>query len=310
MSCDSYATSAYPSSALPSYIAKPNAIALGPIEATTDNVESSESTQFRALALGEVCGRVIVGCLEATTSGRDGRRKKRHVATITLSAKSDFGKTGQYIARLTGRDKKVQFAREFVGTKSGKRNDWTSFETDETGVFEINDETRKGRDRSYVLVVEWNDDLHKFTSDKEDALAICKRLQTGESFDEMIAVEREPMVRTEVHQVCPDCDRQMTPANGFQCSEHPHAKGHPRYVNVDVPVVNDDGSPRYRLVYSIRKPAEVKKATSAATVDVAVQIIVRALADLSAADQKKALTMARAQLFPKSEVAGAMSSKD
>ena len=54
--------------------------------------------------------------------------------TVTLNAESKYGFSGQYIARITGSAAKFQFNREFVGNKHGKRNEGSSYETDEVGL--------------------------------------------------------------------------------------------------------------------------------------------------------------------------------
>lgn len=191
------------------------------------------------------------------------------MAVVTLTASADFGKTGQYIARLTGRAPKVQFAREFVGTKEGKRKDTTRYETDEIGVYEINDETRKGRDRSYWLVLPWQDELRMIRTDHEDCLAICKRLDGGEILADFVKLERgEAMV-----------NRDGSPA------------------------LKEDGQPKHKLVYSILTAREAKSAIAGTSLDLAVNStassIVAILAGLSPADQKKVLSAVRAQLAPK-----------
>lgn len=215
---------------------------------------------------------------------------------ITLTASSDFGQSGQYIAKLTGRAPKVQFRREFCGTKSGKRNDLTSYETDEIGLYEIEDRTRKGKVRTFWFILPWGEELRKLKTDHEDALLISKRLDAGERLEDIVELDREPMTRSETQSYCTVCD---TVVDGCHCPNHPDAAIGAR--SIDVPALNEDGSPKYRLVYSIRKPGEVKKAIAAATLDTAVDAIVQALAALPASEQKKALTLARARMFPKAE---------
>jgi hypothetical protein len=213
--------------------------------------------------------------------------------TITLNANADYGQSGQYIARITGRAPRVQFAREFVGSKSGKRNDVTSYETDECGLYEVNDATRKGKVRKYLLVLPWRDELVKLTSDHEDALTIAKRLDGGEGLEDIVSIEREPMTKTATHRVCTVCRERID----SHCSAHPEAAG--TIVSEDVPVLDDLGVPRDRLVYVIRSKGEAKRATAAATLDSAVDAIVNALQALPAPQQKQALKAARDRLFPK-----------
>ncbi len=58
---------------------------------------------------------------------------------ITLSASADFGKTGQYVARIVGRDSKFTFNREFIGRKFGKRNETSQADVDDPGLYECCD---------------------------------------------------------------------------------------------------------------------------------------------------------------------------
>ncbi len=186
---------------------------------------------------------------------------------VTLAAFADYGQSGQYIAKLTGRAPRVQFRREFLGTKEGKRNDGTRYETDEVGLFEVHNETRKGRDRQYWLVLAWKEGLVSLRADHEDALLICKRLDGGERLEDIVVVERGDELK--------------------------HNDGSPK--------LDENGNQRYALVYTIRRPGQAKKAAAAATLDAAVEAIVQSLTALPAPEQKKALTAARAKLFPKAE---------
>jgi hypothetical protein len=105
---------------------------------------------------------------------------------ISLSASADFGLTGQYVARITGRDAKFTFAREFVGAKYGKRNEGTSADVDDPGLYECRDVTRKGRVDRFWLVVEVDGQLVKLRSDKEDAMAIARALDDRRPFVEIV----------------------------------------------------------------------------------------------------------------------------
>ena len=118
------------------------------------------------------------------------------MSTVSLHASADFGKTGQYIASLTGRAPQVHFVRSFVGSKYGKRNDGTSYETDEAGLYECCDQTRKGKVKRYYIVLEFQNELRKLQTDLEDSLVIAKRLDGGESLADIVEllVEDEKVV--------------------------------------------------------------------------------------------------------------------
>lgn len=106
---------------------------------------------------------------------------------ITLSASSDYGLSGQYIARITGRNTKYTFEREFIGRKCGKRNEMTEADVDDPGLYECCDIGRKkGKESRFVLVLEVEDELYKFTCDKSDAMTIAKELDSGRELDEIV----------------------------------------------------------------------------------------------------------------------------
>jgi hypothetical protein len=187
------------------------------------------------------------------------------MTSIKLTAESKYGYSGQYICRITGRAERVQFQREFCGTKFGKRGEGTSYETDEIGLYEVQDVTKSGKSRSYYLVLPWREDeIRKLPSDHEDALAIAKRLDARESLTDIVAIEL----------------------------------GDPILDSDGTPKLKEDGTPRHSLVYVIRTKTEAKAAVAAATIDSVVAAIVAALAALPEPLQRKALAAAKAKLAP------------
>ena len=119
---------------------------------------------------------------------------------IALVAEARYGYEGkQFIARITGRDSKFTFAREFVGRRSGKRNGTTEADLDTPGLYEVCDVDGKGnKDSRYVLLFELPDGVLlklRGTADNADgidgkdaAMTIAKRMDAGESFDRIVAV--------------------------------------------------------------------------------------------------------------------------
>ena len=107
------------------------------------------------------------------------------VVTLTASAAYGFGGK-QYIARITGRDAKFTFSREFVGRNSGKRNQTRSFDLDESdrGLYIVCDIDRKGdKDETYYLCRQRpGDGFDKGVVSKERAMAFAKLLDLM-SFD-------------------------------------------------------------------------------------------------------------------------------
>jgi hypothetical protein len=108
--------------------------------------------------------------------------------TISLSASARYGYGGkQYIARITGRDSKFTFSREFVGRKGGKRNESAEYTTDESGLYMTCDIDSKGRkDETFYVVERQNDALVKEAITLEDAMDLAKRLDQGQSFEEAV----------------------------------------------------------------------------------------------------------------------------
>jgi hypothetical protein len=207
--------------------------------------------------------------------------------TVKLNAESKYGFSGQYIARITGRAAKFQFNREFVGNKYGKRNECSSYETDEIGLYEECDVTKSGKTKSYALVMPWKDDVRKLYSDTEDALKIAKRLDDGETLDQIIVLELEPMTETKYGSQCTVCQRSENLDPGPHCPDHPNAPL--STISVDVPKLKEDGTVAHRLVYKIRSPGEAKKAEASGNIESAVEAIIAALAALPEKQAKQAL---------------------
>lgn len=185
---------------------------------------------------------------------------------IKFDASADYGLSGQYIARLRGRAPKVTFEREFLGHKWGKRNEGTTALVDEPALVEVVNVTRKGKDRNYWLVVEYAGELARLRTDEDDAMAIAKRLDGGETITEIIETTLE----------VPDAEK---------LAQYPDAKA--------------------KFVYTIRSKGEAKKAVAQVTEEAAARLLCDVLLPLPAPMQKRVLAAAKARLFPvtpKSEV--------
>lgn len=112
---------------------------------------------------------------------------------ITINVISNqFGNNRQYIARITGRASKFTFQREFVGRKSGKRNEYTEYSTDAAGLYEDCDISRQGEKViGYWLVADTPDGLVKLRASLEDAMKIARRLDEGETLESMLEIKPE-----------------------------------------------------------------------------------------------------------------------
>ena len=104
--------------------------------------------------------------------------------TVTLTASAKYGYGGkQYIARITGRDSKFTFAREFVGSKSGKRREEAEYQTDEPGLYVTCDIDRKGsKDETYHVVEQDGGGVKSATCTREEAMRLAKLLDQGMAF--------------------------------------------------------------------------------------------------------------------------------
>lgn len=111
--------------------------------------------------------------------------------TVELSARASSGALGQYIALLTGRDKKVHFSRQFLGSKEGKHKDRTVYETDEPGIYECCDRNKKGKSKRYYLVLDFQGDLTKVEIPLRDALVLVRRVEGGELLEELVELSTE-----------------------------------------------------------------------------------------------------------------------
>lgn len=95
--------------------------------------------------------------------------------TIELEAGSDFNTAGkQYIARIVGRNSKFTFEREFIGRRSGKRNDITTAIIDTPGIYEVRDTDRKGTYNTYYIIAEIENKLTRTWIEVKDAMELAK----------------------------------------------------------------------------------------------------------------------------------------
>lgn len=114
---------------------------------------------------------------------------------ITLTADSKcWGNNKQYIARVTGRDSKFTFEREFIGSKNGTVS---TARVDDAGLYEICDIDKKGNKSAYFRIVVPNaaGELIELkagghNADGQDgtevAMTIAKRMDGGERIVDMI----------------------------------------------------------------------------------------------------------------------------
>lgn len=115
---------------------------------------------------------------------------------IKLSASADYGRTGQYIARITGRNSKWTFEREFIGRKCGKRNKTTEVDVDEPGLYEVCDVTRKNGkvSRYHLVLLTPQGGLALLRADKEDAMNLARDLDGGRDLGSVVECDGDDWV--------------------------------------------------------------------------------------------------------------------
>jgi len=183
---------------------------------------------------------------------------------ITLTAESrEWKNTGQYIARITGRAAKYTYAREFVGRKSGSTSEAL---IDEPGIYEIGDIDKKGRkDPGFVIIVtrpahcppkteRGDPQLIRFPASETDVMILTKRMDQGESLDEMV-----------------------------ECT-----------VSLD---------PEAKYGYRVRGKGEAKRASTAATIEEAVEQCWQLLQAFPEREAKKVLAALKLRVSPRAEPA-------
>jgi hypothetical protein len=201
---------------------------------------------------------------------------------ITLTADSKcYGSTSQYMARITGRDPKFTFRREFTGKKD--RSTTTAY-IDEPGLFEMCDIDKKGRkEQSYWIVVpkpETNTDAERLVAlnigsrnlDGGDsttvAAQIAKRLDAGEVIADMIEME----TRDEEQRYFADAD--------------------------DSGVTGWRTRTVARWHFRLRSKSASKKASATATIDQAVEQCWAILQSFPERETKKILTALKLRATP------------
>lgn len=97
--------------------------------------------------------------------------------SIRLSAEADYGQTGQFVARVTGPDPKYGTELEFLGSRSGKRNESTAVTVIDPGLYKTRSVKRKGgKDDSHVVLWVLDDVLVQTYVTEADALKLAREL--------------------------------------------------------------------------------------------------------------------------------------
>lgn len=138
--------------------------------------------------------------------------------TIDLTASAAFGKSGHYVARITGRDSKFTFARDFVGRNEGKRGETRRFTTDAEGMFITCDiDRRGGRDEEFWLLVVHpvRNVLVKTVLSREEAMTFATQLDKGVALIDLYRTERkdaiEGLLRETLTKLAKDADHLAKP---------------------------------------------------------------------------------------------------
>lgn len=97
--------------------------------------------------------------------------------TVKLTAESDYQTAGQqYIGRVTGPSAKFGTALDFVGNKSGKRDDITTIIVASPGCYKVHSTSRKGSNDSYWVIWAMGDVLVQTEVTQEDATLLAQDL--------------------------------------------------------------------------------------------------------------------------------------
>lgn len=226
---------------------------------------------------------------------------------ITFRAEAGYANAGkQHIARITGRDAKFTFSREFVGTKGGKRGDVTTADLDTQGLYECRDVNNKGvKDDDYRLILQWEDraEIGWVRIDKADAMKIAKELDAGRAFGDIV----EP--------VCPDPEVKEAAERIAKAKESPSP-----YPNLGTPERDawetekkaaDDAlsaliaAGKKKRGWQFRTAKEAAKVEAAHTLQTATDACWAAMQALPAKDAKKILATLKARLTPPAPVSEA-----
>lgn len=186
---------------------------------------------------------------------------------IILKAEARWGQTGQYIARIIGRDPKMTFRRVFLGRKDGSGRGSTA-EVDEPGLYVEVDIDKKGnKEESYLAILPnkgLDFDKLKYFGRKDDSL-IAKSIRKDEAMKIAKSLEDgfniEDIVRLSV-ELTPDSDVISGP---------------------------------FRLGYSIVSPREREQARASASLESAEARCWEILQSLPARDAKKILGRLKAR---------------
>jgi hypothetical protein len=125
-------------------------------------------------------------------------------SVVSFSASAKYGYGGkQYIARITGRDPKFTFSREFIDRKEGKRRDSSSADVDDPGLYvEVDIDKHGDKDETFYIVYECPGyGLMKSGGlAKETAMPLAKLIDAGHCDWTQIALMR----RLEAAEAKPD----------------------------------------------------------------------------------------------------------
>jgi len=115
---------------------------------------------------------------------------------MRLTAGADYGMTGQYVARITGRSAKFGYGREFIGRKGGKRNETTEATVIDAGLYETCDVDKKGKDSTYRVIMQTDGELRQsLPVSDEDAMQIASALDAGREIESIVRVYARPSTR-------------------------------------------------------------------------------------------------------------------
>ena len=237
---------------------------------------------------------------------------------IKLTAVAAYGRSGHYVAQLTGREHGAKtFKRSWVSRRSGSN---AVADVDDVGVYEVCDiDKRGGKTQSYCLIVRINDELHKIPTDRTEALKITKEMDAGRTLMEIVSPWLGCKELREAEEALAEWqkfrDRYADAASVITCFLPHELGGKARYTRVErgdatLLAEVDSELERLRTVvcehlaagkharagFDIVPAKEAKKIKSAETIDTAVADILSILSAMDAATSKKVLAAVKKAL--------------
>jgi hypothetical protein len=205
--------------------------------------------------------------------------------SITLTASASYGNGGkQFIARITGPHPKFHFEREFIGSKGGKRDEYSSAEVDEPGLYQARSIDKKGGSEDDFIIV-WmdGDDIKKDSISESEARKLAKK---ADDMAAILAAGRKARITLHESRIANSSGKDPDGMVRLDKATGPFPAGEVR---------------RGDLIAWRQAEIERLSAKPASPVDAAVEAIMAALAGLDEKSAAKALAAAKKRISAASD---------